>query len=88
MALYTSSVYMSCLPLHDITRRGLRWPGAGPTPRTNHRAEDRCNARIFIVFKLQYKSLAKNNFQNFFVVELNSFLNLLPSELLIAQNIS
>ena len=34
------------------------------------------------------KSLAKNNFQNFFVVELNSFLNLLPSELLISQNTS
>jgi hypothetical protein len=45
-----------------------------------------CNARIFILFKSQYKSLAKNNFQNFFVVELKSFLNLLPSELLISQN--
>jgi hypothetical protein len=34
------------------------------------------------------KSLAKNNFQNFFAVELKSFLNLLPSELLISQNTS
>jgi hypothetical protein len=47
-----------------------------------------CNARVFIVFKLQYQSLAKNNFQNFFIIELNSFLNLLPSELQIAQNVS
>ena len=32
------------------------------------------------------KSLAKNNFQNFFVTELESFQNLFPSELLISQN--
>jgi hypothetical protein len=47
-----------------------------------------CNARVFTLFKLQYKSLAKNNFQNFFVVKLGSLLNPLPSELLITQNIS
>jgi hypothetical protein len=36
---------MSCLPLHDITRKGLRWPGTGPTPRTNHQAEDRATVQ-------------------------------------------
>jgi hypothetical protein len=41
MAMYTSSVQMSCSPLHDITRRGLHWPGTGPTPRTNHQADGR-----------------------------------------------
>jgi hypothetical protein len=32
---------MSCLPLHDITRKCPGWPGTGPTPRTNHQLEGR-----------------------------------------------
>jgi hypothetical protein len=36
---------MSCSPLHDITRKSLRWPGTGPTPRTNHQAEDRATVQ-------------------------------------------
>jgi hypothetical protein len=46
MTLYTLSVQMSRLPLHDITRRGLRWSGMGPTPRTNHQAEDRATVQV------------------------------------------
>jgi hypothetical protein len=34
-----------------------------------------CNARVFTLFKLQYKSLAKNNFQNFSVVRIGSILD-------------
>jgi hypothetical protein len=54
MALYTSSVQMSCSPLHDITRKGLRWPGTGPTPRTNHQAEDRATVQAVMSHQEDY----------------------------------
>jgi hypothetical protein len=45
---------MSCLPLHDITRRGPGWPGTGPTPRTNHQAEGRATVQVELDHQEQY----------------------------------
>jgi hypothetical protein len=45
---------MSCLPLHDITRRGLRWLETGPTPRTNHQAEDRATVQAELSHQEDY----------------------------------
>jgi hypothetical protein len=45
---------MSCSPLHDITRRSLRWPRTGPTPPTNHQAEGRATVQAELSHRVDY----------------------------------
>jgi hypothetical protein len=57
-----SSVQMSCLPLHDIIRRGPGWLGTGPTPQINHQAEGRATVQAELG-QLEYYLDKKNTRQ-------------------------